>query len=85
MQVNEFKQVVLGKGGARLNTWIDATFAHVDKPVRVRLSGVWDDGWIVLTVGTFTRTAEDMHRHKETREAWALRKGPRPPDIEGWY
>jgi len=84
MSVDTYKQAVLGKGDSRLTTWIDATFAHVGKPIRVRLSGVWSDGWVVLTVGTSTRTAEDMQRHEEAREAWASRKGPRSPAIEGW-
>lgn len=85
-----FRQVVLVRGGTRLTTWVEASFAVEGKPVRLYRDGEWEDGWTVETAYSMERTGDEIQQQRETRQRWADRKGPRKryhpkiPVIEGW-
>jgi|GEM_PF-1909788 hypothetical protein len=46
-----FKQCTLAKGNIKEVSWIPWKFAKKNKPIKLKLNGNWEEGWIVEKVG----------------------------------
>lgn len=69
MKDTPYKQCLLhkrdGDGVLVDHSWIPAKFAVVGKVLKLKLGGVWVDGWVVVEVWPLVRTEEylpDPHR-----------------------
>lgn len=56
-------QCRLERNGAVQVAWIETKFAKVNKVVKIREDGEWDDGWVVAKVGT-TLPAETVQKRE---------------------
>jgi hypothetical protein len=71
------KQCVLeksdGEGVVKTTTWLPETFAEVGRCLKLKDNGVWNNGWKVVSVGSYrmeAKEAEEMGwRHTKQRRA----------------
>ena len=67
-----FKQVVLEKQFFRTISWIPEKFAFIGKSLKLKMGNNWDDGWIVVSVSSFTKTEDQINKisrsYKNMRE-----------------
>lgn len=61
-----YRQCHLKKGNTHQTSWIPEQFAVVNKVLKLREDGVWDDGWVVQTVSE-TRLDETPDWRKDIR------------------
>jgi hypothetical protein len=63
-----YRQCMLVKGATRQTSWIPEQYAIVNKVLKLREAGIWDNGWIVETVSQ-TRLSEkqlpDFHKERK--------------------
>lgn len=56
---NEYVQCLLVKSNRSQTSWIPAQFAKLGKVLKLRLDGVWNNGWKV--VATYGKHTEHPH------------------------
>lgn len=47
--MSNYTQCYLLKGNKSQVAWIPSKFAIIDKIIKIKQNGVWDDGWKVIT------------------------------------
>jgi hypothetical protein len=48
------------EGTTHMTSWIPEKFAVKDKVIKLRERGIWENGWIVTTVGTSRRSWDSL-------------------------
>ena len=47
-KIKTYQQCKLRKGNLRMISWLPVRYAKVNKILKIKKEGVWQDGWIVL-------------------------------------
>lgn len=55
-----YKQCKMQKGNTFQTGYIPEEFAVLDKIIKLREKGVWDNGWKVIEVGSFRHADETL-------------------------
>ena len=69
MKTEQHVQCLLAKGNSKQTAWIPQEHAIKDKALRLKTSGVWEDGWTVRLVGS------KMSSEKIQRQSDRIHKG----------
>ena len=59
-----FTQCHLIREGVEHDAWVESRFAVLNKVLKVRFDGEWEDGWVVTSVGG-TRSERDVDMIKK--------------------
>ena len=67
-----YQQCTLAKGDLRRTAWVPCRFAKKGKALKVKINGIWEDGWTVFLKFDHKVTEEELEtlecQFKWTRE-----------------
>jgi hypothetical protein len=60
-------QCKLRKGSTFQTSWIESKFANIGQKIGLKENGVWDEGWLVVEVGSTMPTSAVSTRVNEIK------------------